>query len=374
MNIIIANDGGRLSAHPRLKTRCLPQSVLLADLDGQKTKTRSRGDTVFIDSIRSLRGPCVLMWHEDTLSALKMLSRILQDGRWPENLHGIVLFRAAHYAGLFNAERVSEELRRYALPDEKVHIFWDVVSLNASDSVLAQIERFCDAVAAQERGAPPFKLLEPPSINNGLLTLLVLDRVLLSQGERQTNDIFQNVRWTRVRADLKTIGISLSEVPSIDQIQAIAKRIRECTNVGRVDFEALVTRPLRCCGCGIRSAIYHTDILRAAACKTADAKVVILRDICARVFALLKEPHYYADKLAEEISQRMTMFSINQSRAQICSSVDAVLSEQCCLVAKREIIRSVIVWGEETLAFNASIADVERRLEAVLECRGQLEL
>lgn len=249
MKCIVLNDDHRLS-------RLGGANVSFAAVEKTDDDTYREG---LLCLMRRPAEPFVLLWHEQPAVGLHLLSDLKKNSALPAGWQGCVFFRAAAYAGLVNEQSARDCLKKSELSD-RIHIFAErVPEIAPGEAVVSRLARFVDAVGAitNTEVALPFKLLDPPPREAGLITLLLAGR-LIQDGRLSAEDVMAALNWRPIIQEGQRAGYSLGLLPD-EPTPAPLQVIRYLGQYADLLRESV---KWRCDLCEQRHMITHTTLDR----------------------------------------------------------------------------------------------------------------
>lgn len=238
MKLVLGQEDQRLSRHDRTR----PLFEILKQLSTTDADQ-------FVASIVTVGEPCVLFWHEDAEAALDLLASLQSTGTWPQNLHGVVLYRAALFAGLESSVRAQGELHARELAGGLVHIFEPEVAEPPDEWVVDRIVSFARAAAGWEGGPAPLVQLGDEGPSYRRLALSLLDIVLRSRAELE-GELLRPGTWSKICGQFRADGIDCPETPTPGAFRKAVAALR-----GEFGAPALPCGP-----CGLRGILGHDPV------------------------------------------------------------------------------------------------------------------
>lgn len=248
MKCVVLNDSKRLS---RLGSKVVFETIPDADEDAYREG--------LLRLMRRQTEPFVLLWHEQPAIGLRLLSDLEEKAVLPANWRGGVFFRAVAYAGLVREQDARDFFKKSLFPDQ-LHIFADRVSEIAPNRIIiSRFSRFVDAVNSMTgtEVALPFKLLDPPRQQAGLLTLWLAGR-LIQERRLSDQEVIASLNWQPIIREGQQAGYSFGLRPGDpDDLPGQAVRhISKYSHLMRQEAK------WRCDLCDQRHRISHAELNR----------------------------------------------------------------------------------------------------------------
>jgi len=350
MLLVLAQDDGRLSNHPETG----PRFRLVDDLP-------HRDMTRFLSVANAMTAPFVLFWHVSAAPALAMLGSLQRTGGWPALLKGVVLYRAAHFAGLGTSIAAQAALREHGLEASPVHIFKPVLSDPPNQSAIDLVVSFANAADRWVAGDVPFWRLDPDGPRYVRIAALLLGSLAAGTPYLEAK-LLKQLRWSTLHAELEKDGVDCPLEPSPGSIHNVVTDIRRSHPV----------TTLPCPACGPLYAMRHGQLDQQLEGQDQTTSTALLASIAERTRRLVENQCAISRSGTTELEESLSSLGVGDLHEPIMGLVTELFSAQCGMVARAGLAERSLDQIESALkGHGADLGDVTKALNSLLQCGAQ---
>jgi hypothetical protein len=346
MRLLVANDQGRLSQDKRL-----------ADLSVIEIPLLATDVNAFVQTFKEQDCRCVLFWHQDPIAALKLLNELIDNEVWPRSLAGVVLFRAAHYAGLSSRSEAEAAIESFHVPRSKIHVLSDIVQSHPDLELIDRIRRFAEAIQHEQVTVLPFRLLEPEDHDGAIFTLMLID-VLANEGWNCASEILGDIDWTQAAVKCASFGIDFPSKVSLKALREVARQLRPHIH----NYLDILCRP-----CGVRSFWSHTKLPQIRY-ENEPERTQQLLDACTAIQRLLSSSSDLRSNTIKNNLQRVAKACRDQAASPLGDLITRKLQQECGLVKNEDQIVVALSATKNGIAFRHDTGELTCILADALAC------
>jgi hypothetical protein len=347
MRLLIAQDEDRLGAHPET-----------ASLFGRVSMLPPDDPAHFLETLGAETKPFVLFWHVNAGAALELLGTLRKAGSWPDALKGVVIYRAASFAGLVTALQVRAKLHEHDLDDGIVHVFEPIVSAPPSREVITLVAAFAQAWAQWREGAPPFwRLQRAPQSYSMIGAALIAE--MASRRPNSEAELLAWIDWDLFRDHLEQEGVRCPSRPEPGVLGKLCSTIAQA----RPDVR------LRCNACPMRSHLLHSRLEQRGASGSPQEASRNLTEVIAASRKLLGGVERIARTGDGELREWMTTLRLERLHGEMMTLVGELFADQCAIVGRASRMeRDFAVADEAMSSKQLDLEPVASRLKLALGC------